>query len=148
VHILQSMSRAVIHLSVQTILLQMESVGNRSRRLKGWLEKRLIARLMQRSLWFPLVLVRPSWRVTYLMILAMAQWSSSKVNSWNTSRTSFVNLALPMFITLLFLSNVIHEVAILIAYFNWSPKVGMITSRSVISQDKFMDRKCSFSRCW
>jgi len=28
VHRLQSMSRAVIHLSVQTILLQMESVGN------------------------------------------------------------------------------------------------------------------------
>jgi hypothetical protein len=52
------------------------------------------------------------------MILAIAQWSSSKVSSWSISMTSFVNIALPMFITLMFLSNVIQEVAILIAYFN------------------------------
>jgi hypothetical protein len=39
-------------------------------------------------------------------------------------------------------------VVILIAYFNWNLRVNMITSRSVASQDKFIDIRCSFSRCW
>jgi hypothetical protein len=62
-----------------TILLWMESVGSLSKRLKGWSERRWIACLLQRFLRFPLVLAIPSWRVTCLMILAMAQWSSSSV---------------------------------------------------------------------
>jgi hypothetical protein len=58
-----------------------------------------------------------------------------------------VNLALPTFVTLLLLLSIIQEVVILITYLNWSLKVGMTTSRSVISQDKFMDKRCSCLRC-
>jgi hypothetical protein len=40
------------------------------------------------------------------------------VNCGSTSRTSFVNLTLPTFVTLLLLSSVIQEMAILIASLN------------------------------
>jgi hypothetical protein len=45
-------------------------------------------------------------------------WSFSRVNSGSTSRTSFVNLTLPTFVTLLLLSSIIQEMAILIASLN------------------------------
>jgi hypothetical protein len=66
------------------------------------------------------------------------------VNNWSTSKTSFMNLTLPTFVTFLFLSNVIQKVSILIKSLNWSPKVGMITSRNVPSKDKFMDKSIYF----
>jgi hypothetical protein len=103
------------------------------RRLKGWSQRRWIARLMQKSLRFPLMLTWPSWWITCLMILGMAQWSSSKVSKWSKSRTNSMHLAHPMFIILLLLWSVIQEVAILIAYLDWNLRVNMTTSGTATS---------------
>ncbi len=133
VHRFQSMSRVTIHLGVHNHLVVDESVGSLLRRLKGWSQRRWIARLMQKSLRFPLMLTWPSWWITCLMILGMAQWSSSKVSKWSKSRTNSMHLAHPMFIILLLLWSVIQEVAILIAYLDWNLRVNMTTSGTATS---------------
>ncbi len=69
-HRFQSISKMAIHLGVHNHHV----VNGKCRELiedwlEGWLQKRLIARLMQKSFQFPLVVIRPSWWVTCLMIL-------------------------------------------------------------------------------
>ncbi len=71
VHRLQSMSRIMIYLGVHNHL-----VTNGKWRESVKEIRRLIACLMQISFRFFLVLTRPSWQVTCLMILIMTHWSS------------------------------------------------------------------------
>jgi hypothetical protein len=71
VHRFWSMLRAVIHLGVHNHPI----VDGKCREsIKE--TRRLIAHLMQKSLWFPSMLTRPSSWITCLMIIVMAQCSS------------------------------------------------------------------------
>jgi hypothetical protein len=76
VHKLQSMSRVMIHLGVHNHLVTNGKCRELVKETRRLIAKEVDQGLMQRSLRFPLVLARPSWQVTCLMILTMAHWIS------------------------------------------------------------------------
>jgi hypothetical protein len=117
VHRFQSMSRAAIHLGVHNHLVVdgkcQKFIENTRRLITKEVDHMPDVKIFSISL-----SASNTFLVSYLLILTMAQWSSLMVSSWSTSMTSSMNLTLQMFITLLLLSSVIQEVAILMTSLN------------------------------
>ncbi len=147
VHKFQSMLIAVIHLGVHNHLV----VDGKFWELVEE-TRRFIAKEVDRTLDAKIFLISLNASKTFFASYLLNDSSHGtmellKGEQLEHIQDRFYELSSPSVHNLVVSFKCHQEVVILITYFNWNLNVNMITSRSPTSQDKFIDIRCSFSRC-